>query len=317
MKSYLIKRIVSMAFTLWMISMVMFLLVKLMPQDPVALAMPSHVKVAQRQIVYDQLKEEMGLNDSLVVQYGKWLGRTLRGDFGTSLTYKKPVKDVIKQPLINTLRLNIMVFLLSFLIALVGGVYSALHKGKKIDRIWQSITLFGMSVPGYFLALIIIYVFAFRFHLFPSSGTWISSQSLIENLRVMVLPVATLTLLSFCTMERYIRDHMILVLEQEYMSACMARGVHGVRLMLHGLRGALLPFITLWMNELSMLLVGSVFIEYIFAYDGIGRILLEALNRRDYMLVIALNFLYALIYLLMNFIDDLLYGIADPRVKHS
>lgn len=317
MKEYLIKRMGSMLLTLWVISMIMFSLVKLMPQDPIALSLPSHVKMTQRQIIYDKLKEEMGMNDPLAIQYVKWLGRTIRGDLGTSLTYKKPVKEVIKQPLINTLRLNLTVFVISFLIALLGGVYSALNKGKLIDRIWQSLTLFGMSVPGFFLALIMIYVFAFHFHWFPSFGTWISTHSFMENFRVMVLPVTTLTLLSFCTMERYIRDHMIVVMEQEYITACIARGVHGIRLMIHGLKGALPPLITLWMNEISTLLVGSVLVEYVFAYDGIGRVLLEALNRRDYMLVIALNLIYALMYLITNVIADVLYCIADPRVKPS
>lgn len=313
----MIKRLLMMLVTLWMISILMFTLMKLMPQDPVALAMPSYVKITQKQAVYDQLKEDMGLNDSILVQYTRWISRSLQGDLGTSLTYKKPVSDVIAQPLINTFRLNGMVMLVSMIIALLSGVFSAYHKDSLFDRILSSVTLFGMSIPGFFLALLMIYIFSFQLHWLPTGGTWQSYQSLSSNLLTMVLPVMTLSFLSFTSMHRFIRNQLIEVLQQEYMIACKARGLSKFQLFLHAFRGASLPLITLLMNEVSLLLVGSVLIEYIFAYDGIGRVLLTALNRRDYMLVIALNFLYAILYLLCNFIADILYVWADPRVKAS
>lgn len=317
MLRYIIRRIILMLVTLWVISILMFSLMKLMPQDPVALAMPSYVKITQKEAVYEQLKEEMGLNDSVIVQYTRWLSRTIRGDLGTSLTYKKPVNSVIAQPLMNTFRLNACVLIVSILLALFTGIMSALYEDSMLDRFLQSITLFGISIPGFFLALILIYVFAFQLHLLPSGGTWLSYASFGDNLKTMVLPVMTLSLLSFASIHRFFRDTLIEVFHQEYITACIARGLSKTRILLHALRGAALPLITLLMNEVSMLFIGSVLIEYVFAYDGIGRVLLTALNRRDYMLVIALNFLYAILYLACNLIADILYGFADPRVKAS
>lgn len=316
MGTRIIKRILMTIPTIFIISLVLFALFKWMPSDPVALSMPSYVKADQYELVYEQTKENMGFNDTLPQQYANWIKQMTLGDMGTSLIYKKPVREVIAQPLKHTLILNGVVFLISFGIALALGMYSGLHPHKKADRIWQNVTLLGMSIPSFFLSILLIYIFSFQLHLFPSSGMAGSNASFLEKVRYLCLPVLSMTLLSIAGTYRYIRASMIEIFQSEYMMAAKARGLSKGQQYYHALRNALVPLISIAMNDISTLFFGSVLIESIFAYDGIGRVLLQALQRRDFMLVIALNMIYALVYIVCNFLADILYTIVDPRVAH-
>lgn len=312
---YSIKRIISILPTMFLISICMFSLMKMMPQDPVALSMPSYVKPAQYEIVYEQVKEDLGLNDTLIVQYCRWMRNTMQGDLGTSIMYKKPVVEVIAKPLFHTFLLNGIVLIIAFAISLFGGLHSALKVHQRADHIWSGISLLGMSIPSFFIALLLIYIFAFQLHLFPSSGMPLSTASIGEWFRYLCLPIASMVLLEVSGNLRYLRNSILEVLQSEYMVAAKARGLSKQRLWMHAIRNCMMPIITLWMSSISTLLMGSVLIENIFAYDGIGRVLLNALEHRDFMLAIALNFIYALLYVICNFIADLLYARYDARVQ--
>lgn len=315
MKQYVWKRILSFIPTMFMISLFLFGLMKMMPQDPVALSMPSYVKPAQYERVYAQVEEKLGLHESLPMQYVKWIGNMMHGDLGTSLIYKKPVIDVIGKPLRNTFLLNSIVLLVSTIIALCSGIYSAVHPHSIWNRLFHGLTLVGMSVPSFFIALLLIYVGSFVFQLFPSGGMPLYGASLWDWIVSLCLPVCSLAILNISGTFRYIYSSMVDVLSQDYIKAVKARGLPAIRVLYHALRNCLLPLITLFMSQISTLLFGSVLIENIFAFDGIGRVLLQALERRDFMLAIALNIVYALLYLVCNFISDLLYAWADPRVR--
>lgn len=317
MKRYALKRAMSLLPTMFIISLFLFGLMKLMPQDPVALSMPSYVKPAQYERVYAQVEKKLGLDASIGVQYVKWLSNMARGDFGTSIIYKKPVLDVIAKPLRNTFLLNSIVFLVSTCVALGSGIYSSYHPHSLWDRIFQGFSLLGMSVPSFFIALLLIYGGAFLLQIVPSGGMPLSGASLWDWLRALCLPVCSLAILNIAGTYRYVRSSMLEILAQDYIKAARARGLTSARIAYHALRNCLLPLLTIFMSQVSTLLFGSVLIENIFAFDGIGKVLLLALQRRDFMLAIALNIVYALLYLLCNFISDLLYAWVDPRVRLS
>lgn len=286
-----------------------------MPQDPVALSMPSYVKPAQYERVYAQVEEKLGLQESIPTQYIKWIRNMLQGDFGTSIVYKKPVIDVIRKPLQNTFLLNSIVLLVSTSVALCSGIYSAYRPRSTLDRIFQGCSLLGMSIPSFFIALLLIYVGSFLLQIFPSGGMPMHGASGKDWLLSLCLPVCSLAILHIAGCYRYVRNSMIEVLSQDYIRAAKARGLSAPRILYHALRNCMIPLITIFMSQMSTLLFGSVLIENIFAFDGIGRVLFMALQRRDFMLAIALNIAYAALYLICNFIADVLYAWADPRVR--
>lgn len=317
MKSYIMKRVLSMLPTLFVISVILFSLMKCMPQDPVALAMPSYVKPAQYEVVYEQIKEDLGLNDSLLIQYGRWIKNTMRGNLGTSIIYKRPVAQVIQKPLLHTLLLNGLVLMVSMSCAFGFGIYSALHAGNKVDKVFQASSVVGMSMPTFFIALLLLYVLSFQLHLLPSGGMPLRGAGLLDWMKSLCLPVVSLSIVNACMNYRYIRNSMLEVLSSEYILAAKAKGLPRKRVIYHGFRAALLPILSVFMAQVATLLFGSVLIESIFSYDGIGSILIQALQRRDYMLALNINLIYTIVYLGCNLGADILYAYVDPRVRYS
>lgn len=315
MKQYVLKRVISFIPTMFIISLFLFGLMKMMPQDPVALSMPSYVKPAHYERVYAQVEEKLGLQESIGVQYVKWIGNMLQGDFGTSIIYKKPVLDVIGKPLRNTFLLNSIVLIISTIVSLCSGIYSAYCPNSFWDRIFQGCSLLGMSIPTFFVSLLLIYIGSFLFQIFPSSGMPLYGANAKEWFMSLCLPVCSLAILNIAGSYRYVRNSMIEVLSQDYIKAAKARGLPSLYVLFHALRNCIIPLLTIFMSQISTLLFGSVLIENIFAYDGIGRVLFMALQRRDFMLAIALNIVYAAFYLVCNLIADVLYAWADPRVR--
>lgn len=316
MIKYCIKRIISLIPVVFFISVLLFGLMKLMPGDPVALSMPTNVRPEYYAETYAAIEKKMGLDQPIPVQYVNWVKNTVSGDLGQSLTYKDEVKNVIAKPMKNTVLLNFFVLLFSLSISIFAGIRSAVKKGKLLDQFWQIFSLFGMSVPSFFIALCLIYLFAFQWKLLPSGGMPIHTSEIMEWVKHMILPVLTLTIMNLASTIRYVRNAMLEALSEDYVRTARSKGLsEKVIIYSHAFRNALIPIVTVVIIQIATLFSGSMIMEQVFTWDGLGYVLITALNRRDFMLVIALNMFYAVIYLVSNFVCDIVYALVDPRIK--
>lgn len=316
MIKYSIKRIFSLIPVIFAISVILFSLVKLMPGDQAAMMIPPTTRPDQYEIVYKQYQEKLGLNKPVIMQYASWVKNSVSGDLGYSSKYKKPVSEAIAKPFKNTVILNFFVLFMSLIISIFAGIRSAIKKGSFIDQFWQLFSLIGMSIPSFFTALCLIFFFAFHLGWLPSGGMPSDSGSIIQWIRYLVLPVTTLTVMNLASTIRYVRNAMLESLSQDYIRTARSKGLsEKVVIYSHAFRNALIPVVTIVIGSIGGLFSGSMITEQVFAWDGLGKILIESLNYRDFMLVIALNMFYAIVYLATNFLCDLTYALVDPRVK--
>lgn len=295
---------------------------KIMPGDPVLLMLPPDLNSeSQRQQFYDMYSERLGLNKSLPEQYIAWMGNLARGDFGTSSTYNKPVRDVIAQPLQNSIYLNVFSIIIAFLVSIPVGIKSAVKRHSFFDSFWQVFSLVGLSIPTFFIGLGLIFAIAIKLRLLPAGGMpFMPNDGTIayytQWFRYLILPVTTLTIGSLAGTIRYVRNAMIEIIGKDYIRTARSKGLsEKVIIYSHAFRNALIPVVTLVSGSLVALFGGSAITESIFAWNGIGSVLISALNNRDYMVVLTMNMFYAVLSLTANLIMDIGYAVVDPRVK--
>lgn len=320
MIKYTMRRLVSLIPVMIIISIMLFGMFKIMPGDPVLASIPDGLRPEQVEIWKEQKTIEYGFDKSLPEQYVRWVGKIAQGDLGQSTQLKRPVSMVIKEPLKNSIVLNLVSIALSFIIAIPVGIKSAVKRGSSFDNFWQVFTLVGLSVPTFFIAMILIYTLAIKLGLLPlggmPSGGGFNLRYILKYTRHLILPMATLTIGSLAGTTRYVRNAMIDVLNQDYIRTARSKGLSSkVVIYRHAFRNALIPIVTLVAGSLVTVFGGSMITETIFAFNGIGYILFNALNTRDFMIVLAMNLFYAFLALFANLLMDLGYAAVDPRVK--
>jgi peptide/nickel transport system permease protein len=322
MVKFLAKRIVLLMPVVFIISIMLFGMFKIMPGDPVLLMLPPDLRSqAERDLYYNAYRERLGLDKSLPEQYVAWVGNISRLEFGTSIQNNRPVREVIARPLRNSIVLNTFSIIFAFTISIPVGIHSAVKRQSFFDSFWQVFSLFGLSVPVFFIGLILIYVFAIQLRWLPANGMprLIDDGSFAyfrEWLRYIVLPITTLTIGSLAGTIRYVRNAMIDIISRDYIRTARSKGLsEKVTIYRHAFRNALIPVVTLVAGSLVALFGGSAITESIFAWNGIGRVLIDSLNNRDYMVVLTMNMFYAVLSLSANLIMDIGYALVDPRVK--
>ena len=288
-----------------------FLIIHLVPGDPVRQMLP--LDASQEDII--RMREHLGLDDPLPVQYFRYWGRVLRGDFGRSLHSRRPVLEEIKARLPYTMELAVVAILLSSLIGIPIGVVSAVKQDTWFDHVARAIAFLGVSLPSFWLATMFILLFALVLGWFPPSGRdgplWT-----MAGLRSIFLPALTLAVGSAAGIARLARSSMLEVLRQDYIIVARSKGLSDKAVNLrHALRNALLPVITLMGTQFGYLLGGAVISEAIFAWPGIGQLAINAIFFRDYPLIQGVIFFYALGVVLVNLLVDLTYTLADPRIS--
>ena len=316
MIKYSIKRILSLIPVIFAISIVLFSLTKIMPGDPVSMMIPTSAKPEQIPQLREEITKQLGLDKSLPEQYVAWIGNVAQGELGFSSWKNDDVKNVIANPLKNTVILNFFVLIFSLTISITAGIRSAVKKNSFVDQFWQVFSLICMSVPTFFIGLCLVFVFALRLGWLPSNGMPVDGSGLGEWVRFLVLPVVTLTITSLASTVRYVRNAMLDALSQDYIRTARSKGLsEKVVVYSHAFRNALIPIVTVVIAQIGTLFGGSMITESVFVWDGMGSTLLTALNRRDFYLVIAMNMFYAVVYLISNFIAYLTYALVDPRIK--
>lgn len=319
---YLLKRLIYIIFVFFIISILMFAIYKSLPGDPVRMMMQDNVKPEVYQQQYEATKKMLGLDQPVPVQYVKWITNMLRGDFGYSTEYRRPVKDVIGVPMRNTVLLNIFSMILVFLISIPLGITTAVKKNSVLDKIVQVVTIIGYSVPGFVIALLAIYVFAIRLPIFPISGvktagfTGTGFAAFIDTAKHMALPVLVMSVGGVGSITRYVRASMIDALRMDYIRTARSKGLkEKVVVYVHAFRNALIPIVTVTTWWLIGLFGGSVVIESIFLWDGLGKMMITGLNQRDFSVVLAMQMFYVILSLAGNVLMDIAYTLVDPRVK--
>lgn len=325
MIKYIIRRLIYLVPVIFIISVLLFGMLEAMPADPVRMMMPQDPRITQDpetyQKVYKQTAERMGRDKPIPVQYANWLKRTLTGDFGESTQFKKPVKVVIAEPLKNTVILNFGSTLIGFILSVIVGIRSAVKRGSLYDRSWQVVSIIGISLPTFFTALLLIFGFALKLGWFPANGMPLmqpafSMDYILEFARYLVLPTITLTIGSLASTSRYVRNAMLEALSQDYIRTARAKGLsEKVVIYSHAFRNALIPVVTVVAWSITAMFGGAAITEQIFAYNGIGQMLIRSVLAQDYNLVLTMNMFYAILALSANLIMDIGYALVDPRVR--
>lgn len=267
-----------------------------------------------------QQAQQLGLNDPVIVQYFRWLMEILRGNYGVSISNHTAVAGLISSHLGPTLLLMGVSLLVSMLFTVPLGIYSALHQYEKGDYTIVGLSFLGMSVPSFFLSLVLIYLFSVRLGWLPGSGmsTLGAAASAGDIARHMVLPVIVLSVSMTGNNLRYIRSAMLEILQQDYLRTARAKGIGRFKVIYkHALRNALVPIITVFGMEIPALFGGSIIIEQVFSWPGLGLLTMNAIVARDYPVIMAVSLVSAIVVLLGNLLTDILYVIADPSIQYQ
>ncbi|MBX6362513.1 MAG: ABC transporter permease [Gemmatimonadetes bacterium] len=327
MGAYLLRRLLGAIPLVLGVATLIFFVLNLAPGDPAALFANPNVPPE----VIEQIRRNLGLDQPLGIRYLKWLGAFFTGNFGYSFAQGRPVLDILKEALPNTLELAAASLVLVFVLGVAIGVFQAVHQHSAADGILSVVALFFYSMPSFWLGLMLMLLFALKAHewgwLFALPATGITSidydylsagRKVLDRLEHLILPAVTLSLVLAAGIARYTRGQMLEVIRQDYIRTARAKGLPERTVVLkHALRNSLIPVITLFGLYLPLLFSGAVFVEVIFSWPGMGRIIVDAIFQRDYPVVMATSFLFAVLTVVGNLIADALYAVADPRIRYD
>ena len=305
MRGYLISRLAQTALVVFLSLSAVFVMVRL-SGDPVTLFMPMDIQTKD----INEFRQRLGFNDPIAVQYARFIGGAVRGDFGESLRYKRDALGLVLERLPATLLLAGTALALTFVVAVPLGVLSAVRRDGLFDQLGTVVTVLGQAVPGFWLGLMLIYVFAVQLRWLPTGGT--------GTLAHLVMPSIVLAAFYSARVARLTRSAVLDVMNEDYILTARAKGLAERRVIgKHTLRNSAIPIVTLAGLEAGQLLGGAVVTETIVAWPGLGRLTVQALLNRDFPVVLAAVSFTSIIYTLMNLVVDILYGWLDPRVRRA
>lgn len=313
MKKYLIKRILSLIPVLLIVSVIIFNLIHLSPGDPARTMLGD--QATEEDIT--RLRDTLGLNDPILIQYMNWVKGIFRGDLGKSIFIDEPMVKIISDHMAPTISLTVYSLFISLLIALPLGIIAARKRGRLQDQVISAFTMCGISIPSFLMGLFLILLFSVKLRILPVAGyKTISGQGLGEHIKYLTLPAISLGLMQAALITRMTRSSVLEVLNRDYIKMARAKGVKEIIIVVkHALRNALLPIITVIGQSFIALLSGATVVETIFNVPGMGQLVVNSVLRRDYEVIQAIVLVIALINVCINLIVDLLYGLADPRVR--
>ncbi|WP_312528189.1 ABC transporter permease [Paracoccus sp. (in: a-proteobacteria)] len=306
------RRIMGMVVVLFIVTTLVFIIVRVTPGDPAAVMLGSDATPED----IAQLRDRMGLNAPLLVQYGKFLWGLLHGDLGHSIFLNQPVGQALLARAEPTFFLTLFSILIASGIALPVGILSAVKRGTLFDQIVVTVTMIAASIPSFWLGLILIQIFAVNLGWLPASGYGGPDTPFLDRLQHLILPAVALGVVNSALITRFTRAAMLDVLGDDYVRTARAKGANEGRVVLkHAFKNALVPIITVIGLSVAMLVAGAVVTETVFGLPGVGNLVVSAVLRRDYPVIQGTLLVVAAIYVLINFIVDMLYVAVDPRVR--
>ena len=310
------SRLTRLVLTVLAVTFATFMLTNVLPGDAVNALIP--IDAQQDREFVEQIREEWGLNDPLIVRYGRWLGDAVQGDLGRSLVTGQPVTDEITHRLPITLEIMVVAVGFSLLVAVPLGAFTGYREGRRSDRVFSGVAQAGLSLPSFVTGLILIYVFALKLQWFPAVGWNRLSNGIGPNLKSVALPALALAITEIAVYTRVLRSDMIHTLKENYILSARAKGLTDRFILFrHGLRPSLLTLVTVVGLNIAALLGGVLVIEYLFAIPGLGKRLFSAIQQRDFMMVQAITILITVFYVVVNTITDLTYMVVDPRIRRT
>ena len=306
MAKYIFKKIISLIVTMFLVSIFVFMIIHLIPGDTARLMLGDR---ATPELV-EAITVKYGLDQPLIVQYGRWLINLFQGDFGTSIRQKLPVMTVIGQYYFKTVKLAVFAIVWSVLAGMIIGIWSGTHCQKWQDYTGITISVVGQALPDFWLGLILIFVFCVKlkwFSIVPDG-----------SLRSLILPAFTLGAYMMSTVARFMRSSIIEALKEDYTRTARAKGLRERTIIYkHVLRNSIIPVLTIIGMQFGVMLGGAVMIETVFGYSGIGKLLIDSINYRDYPLLQMLILLISLHYVVINMLVDVLYAVVNPEIRYQ
>lgn len=325
MAIFLLKRLFSMSITFVLITMLIFFIIKVTPGNPFSIFDKGSEKTISRLTPsdYEALMKKYALDKPIFIQYKNWLFSLLNGSLGDSFSERRPVINVILERLPNTLFLNLFSLLLIFTIALPVGFYASLKKDSKFDKISNVFFCFLYSIPSYWIATLLIFLLGVKLKIFPTFGMHSDNyeefgflRNFLDLVHHSFLPAFCMSLASIAFLSRFTRSVVLDVLKQDFIKTAKAKGLKKREIFFrHILKNSLIPFVTLFGLILPELVAGSVIIESIFSWPGLGQLYIKSVYTRDYPVIMAMSALTSLLVLLGSLITDLFYFLVDPRTR--
>jgi peptide/nickel transport system permease protein len=311
---YIIRRLVHAAFIVWGVATLVFFMLQIIPGDPIILMLGEDYTPEAA----EQLRNKLGLDEPIYVQYFKWVGNLLQGDLGRSTATGETVSDAIRTALPKTLSIAAVSFGIAMLVAFPAGIIAALKRNGPIDYLVSILAFVGVSMPGFWLGIVLILLFAVRLNWLPAVGYTPISEGVWEWFKHLILPSIAVGMGYAAILMRFIRAGLLEVLGSDYVRTARSKGLRErVVIGRHAMRNALIPVVTVAGIQLALLLNGSVVIEIVFSIRGMGRLLVRGILDKDYPVVQASILLIAVVFVMANLIVDIIYTFLDPRIRYD
>jgi peptide/nickel transport system permease protein len=318
MTGYIVRRLITGLVVLIVVSMLVFVVLRELPGDPIFLYISENRYSSLTPENIQALRVQYGLDRSLPVQYLDWLNHIVHGDFGTSILYRNSVSGLIKGALPITISLSILAMLVSALLGILFGALSALRRGKWLDSVVTMLANVGITAPGFWVAILMMYVFALKLHWLPPFGYTSPFTDFGMFTRQAIMPVFCLAIFPIGALTRQTRSSMLEVMRQDYIRTAWSKGLKEQTIVIrHMLKNALIPIVTLLGIQLRQVFSGAVIIETVFNIPGMGRLSVDALFSRDFIIVQDVVLIISAIVILSNLLVDVAYGMVDPRIRYG
>jgi len=312
MLQYFLKRLLSLGLSLVAASIVIFLALEVVPGDPAAYMLG----INAQEDTLNALREQLGLNGTILQRYLSWAGGLLVGDFGTSYTYRIPVAELIGERLWVSLPLALYALTLSTMIAFPAGIWAASRRGSYVDTGVMGVTQLGVAIPNFWFAMLMVLVFAINLRWFSAGGFPGWDEGVLAGLKALTLPAVALALPQASILTRVMRSSLRDTLGEDFIRSARAKGLtRGQAMWRHALRNAMIPVLTIMGLQFSFLLAGAIIIENVFYLPGLGRLVFQAISSRDLIVVESVVMLLVFAVILVNFSVDLAYALVDPRLR--
>jgi len=318
MTTYIIRRLLWAMVVLVLLTLLIFFAMRLLPGDPLLIyvAQGQYANIGPEAL--EHLRAQYGLDKPIMIQYFNWVGGVLRGDLGTSIFYHEDVGKLIARRLPITMHIGVLAFIVATILGAVSGLLAGLRRGKTADQVVTPLANVGITIPIFWLGIVLIYVFSLKLGWLPTGGYTSPFQDFWLNTRQLIMPVACESVVGLASMCRLMRSSILEVTRQDYIRTAWSKGLaERVIVQRHMLKNSLIPIVTLWGFALALIFGGSVLIETVFNIPGMGRLMVSSIFSQDYVVVQACTLVFGGIVLLVNLIVDISYGWLDPRVRYG